>query len=798
MSQKCVVARRFRVAVLAAAALAAGLPQVLTAGTHTWTGATNGLWSVASNWSEGTAPAAGESNVVLVFPQSAANLANTNDISGLTVDSISVTTGASSPLYVMTGNSITLKTSLTFDNPGSGSYHPDWGIPVSLGGSVTITCSGRQSIISDQIGLNAQALTLTTQNGDIFVSGSVVGSGSITKNGNGALILAGTNTYSGPTTATAGALYIEGGSALGDSGTGTTIQAGAHLGLSGGPFTCPEPISFAGGGIYAYGQNILSGTIVLNADVSISTSDPLDRLTISGAVSGSGGLVKSQPGALVLSGSGSYLGITEIDSGEVSVTGSITSDVSLSGSSAKLSGNGSVGSITYAAAGAVVYPEVDGTPAVLTANGGLTGLAGGILQAGLAQGHASRLAVNGLVDLDSTMLVLDRIGGYSPPFGRVFKLIQNDGSDSVTGTFSGQPEGNLLKIFGQEFDVSYVGGTGNDVTIQVPLLRHAVGDIDKDGADEAAVDFGTLGIWLYNGGAWTQLSPVNPESLIAADVDGDGDAEFVADLGALGLWLWDGGAWSILSSKNPEGLATADVDGDGIAELIADFDSVGLWLWNGGAWNILSSADAEFVIPGDVDADLKAEVIAGFGSLGLWIYNDGAWSALSSADADSAAASDLDADTFEEVIVDFGSLGLWVWDSGTWTERSAADADYVVAGPVLGSFYREVVADFGTAGFWLLDGSTWSQLSSSNADFLVTADVGGAGHDDVLADFGSLGLWEWNGSSWNALSSANADFLTAGDFDGDGTKELLADFGALGLWLDNGGVWSQVSGQDAQ
>ena len=62
--------------------------------------------------------------------------------------------------------------------------------------------------------------------------------------------------------------------------------------------------------------------------------------------------------------------------------------------------------------------------------------------------------------------------------------------------------------------------------------RHVVADIDGDGQDEVVVDFGISGIYLYDGGAWTQLSAANPESLVAADVDGDNVDELLADLGS--------------------------------------------------------------------------------------------------------------------------------------------------------------------------------------------------------------------------------------------------------------------------
>jgi hypothetical protein len=39
---------------------------------------------------------------------------------------------------------------------------------------------------------------------------------------------------------------------------------------------------------------------------------------------------------------------------------------------------------------------------------------------------------------------------------------------------------------------------------------------------------------------------------MAADLDGDNKDEILADFGALGLWLWNDGAWSQISANNPD------------------------------------------------------------------------------------------------------------------------------------------------------------------------------------------------------------------------------------------------------
>jgi hypothetical protein len=51
------------------------------------------------------------------------------------------------------------------------------------------------------------------------------------------------------------------------------------------------------------------------------------------------------------------------------------------------------------------------------------------------------------------------------PVGQSITLIENDGSDAVQGTFADLPEGGSVAIGGTLFQISYVGGTGNDVVL---------------------------------------------------------------------------------------------------------------------------------------------------------------------------------------------------------------------------------------------------------------------------------------------------------------------------------------------
>ncbi len=84
-----------------------------------------------------------------------------------------------------------------------------------------------------------------------------------------------------------------------------------------------------------------------------------------------------------------------------------------------------------------------------------------------------QIDVTGTVTISPTGSRLDvvPVTGFAPTIGQVFVLINNDGSDAITGNFRGKPEGSILTIAGAEYSLSYVGGSnGNDVTLTCLLV----------------------------------------------------------------------------------------------------------------------------------------------------------------------------------------------------------------------------------------------------------------------------------------------------------------------------------------
>lgn len=78
-----------------------------------------------------------------------------------------------------------------------------------------------------------------------------------------------------------------------------------------------------------------------------------------------------------------------------------------------------------------------------------------------------QLKVLGPVSLGNATLETKFLNGFKPKPGDVFTIIDNDGSDAVTGTFKDLPEGATFNVEGVVFKISYVGGSGNDVILTV-------------------------------------------------------------------------------------------------------------------------------------------------------------------------------------------------------------------------------------------------------------------------------------------------------------------------------------------
>jgi hypothetical protein len=59
---------------------------------------------------------------------------------------------------------------------------------------------------------------------------------------------------------------------------------------------------------------------------------------------------------------------------------------------------------------------------------------------------------------------------YKATVGEKYVIVNNDGSDAVTGTFAGLTEGATFAVGDGQFRISYVGGDGNDIELTVLVV----------------------------------------------------------------------------------------------------------------------------------------------------------------------------------------------------------------------------------------------------------------------------------------------------------------------------------------
>ncbi len=300
-------------------------------------------------------------------------------------------------------------------------------------------------------------------------SGVMSGSGSLTKQNTGTIILNGANTYSGGTIVSAGNLQgtttslqglitnnasvifdqattgtysgvMSGSGSLTKQNTGTTILSGANT-YSGG--------TTVSSGILQGTTTSLQGPITNNASVSF---DQATTGTYSGAMSGSGTLTKTGLGKVTLSGANTFAGTTSIQQGILDVNGSLSSPVMIS-PSATLQGTGNVGTVQN---NGIVVPGASIGTLTITGDYTQAPTASLIIEIDDAPAISDLLLVTGTANLDGIMCLDPLPGIYEA--GTVYTFLQ---AGAINGTFS-----QLIEMHPLDFVLNYFP---NSVQIYIPF-----------------------------------------------------------------------------------------------------------------------------------------------------------------------------------------------------------------------------------------------------------------------------------------------------------------------------------------
>lgn len=193
---------------------------------------------------------------------------------------------------------------------------------------------------------------------------------------------------------------------------GGTLAVGGENGINatGGS----HQFIFDGGRLQAIGDTVLTS----NADMTLQGDGTFDTngvgITLTGALEGAGGLIKTGAGQLVLAGdSPDYTGQATVNSGELQVNGALASAPVTVNSGATLSGTGSVGDTVINSGGTLRVGAQDNTLSTFTTGsltnqgtlniGGNSGQAGNTLKVnGDYAGNGGKLQINSVLGNDSS------------------------------------------------------------------------------------------------------------------------------------------------------------------------------------------------------------------------------------------------------------------------------------------------------------------------------------------------------------------------------------------------------------
>ncbi|MGA2034706.1 MAG: autotransporter-associated beta strand repeat-containing protein, partial [Thermoguttaceae bacterium] len=493
-----------------------------------WSGeAVSNNWSSVTNWNGDAPPVAG---VSLQFGPSDDGTANNDDFApGTQFKGITFTSGA--PSYNLSGNTIALAGPVT--NP-----------------------SGSDQAISLAVQLVAGGGTIDTGTNNVTVSGAISGGVPLIKNGTGALILSGSNSYTGGTSINAGTLQIgNSGSITGyvlDNGTlvcshsdaytfglaisgnGSFIQTGSGAAIlkdsntyTGGTTISAGTLQLGSGGSSGGASGSISGAVCDNGTLAFNRSN---LYTFGGAISGNGTVIQAGGGKLVLTGTNTYSGGTTIANGTLAVsstanlgTGPITIGPATFENTADMTLD-ATRTVTLASASSTFSADPGTTLTVnglVQGSGGLTQAGGGALVLTGTNTYSGDTAINaGTLQLNNAYAA----GNSTVSVGVDNGLAFGPGvANPLLGGLSGGGDVNLATTDAPPLAVFLTAGGNNADTIYSGTLSGS-GGLTKAGS-------GTLvltGTNTYSGG-----TTINAGALAIATSAGIGTGTLAINAGTL-------------------------------------------------------------------------------------------------------------------------------------------------------------------------------------------------------------------------------------------------------------------------
>src|SRR5579883_358991 len=325
---------------------------------------------------------------------------------------------------------------------------------VNLSGALS---SSGTSVLGNGFTLNNGHSISST--GTLTLNGILSGSNGLSTAGSGTVVLGAAENYTGTTSVTAGTLQMGIANAI-SSSSPVSVSSGATFALASNDQTIG---SLAGAGTVSLG----SAALTLGGDNSSTT--------FSGAINGTGSLVKNGSGTLTLSGSNSYQGGTTLNAGAISLsnasglgtgTATIANNATLTIASAlgsavannfNLAGTiNDLGSNTLSGAITLAGDSTISTASALTVSGAING------GSALTLSGTGSLTLNGQVgnstNLSSISATVNSLtlGGGS---------VKTTGAQSYSNSFTISSDTTLSMILGGNMTLNGVSGSGKNLTL---------------------------------------------------------------------------------------------------------------------------------------------------------------------------------------------------------------------------------------------------------------------------------------------------------------------------------------------
>jgi autotransporter-associated beta strand protein len=218
------------------------------------------------------------------------------------------------------------------------------------------------------------------------------------------------------------------------------------------------------------------GIVLLDGHTLSIGSNNFDTI-FSGVIQESGGLAKAGTGTLTLTGANTYTGTTTVNAGVLVVsnrTGSGTGTGPLNVNAGTFAGRGIItGAVTIgtgSGAGAFLAPAVDSNQAgKLTVKKTLTFKADSTYSYKLNtnNGRADLLRAKGITIEDGAQFAFQPNGNHALTLGTVFTVLNNVSAAPISGTFANLPDNSTFTVGRNNYQASYEGGDGNDLTLTV-------------------------------------------------------------------------------------------------------------------------------------------------------------------------------------------------------------------------------------------------------------------------------------------------------------------------------------------